>query len=224
MTAAVLFDFDGTLVHHPRHPIDFDGMRRGIRELIRDGRAGIEVEGLPHDVLGLVREGALRVESLDGPVGRRAFEAACARLILEEELRAAEGAEAAPGARELLAALDARGIAIAICTRNARAIVERLTTKLGIAYRVLVAREDTARPKPAPMHLRRALVQLGCSPRAAVFVGDHAMDALGARRAGLRSFGVPGTYPPSPAAIERAFLAHRPDVMLGSLLDLLPHL
>ncbi len=176
------------------------------------------------DVLGLLRDGAAFVEASAGSTARAAFEAAGERVILDEELRAAALATPAPGAAELLHTLAGRGIRIGVCTRNARAIVTRLASELGLVHEVLVAREDTPRPKPAPIHLRKALVQLRRSPREAAFVGDHAMDALGARRAGMRSFGVPSTHPPSPAAIERAFLAQRPDVMLPTLLDLLAHL
>lgn len=209
---AVLFDFDGTLVHSP---IDFDAMRRGVRAAA--SAHGVDTDELvPRDVLGLVETARARIVE---PAARAAFDRDAARAIEDEELRAAAEAVPAPDAVNVLRALRAARTAIAIVTRNSRPIVLEMAARFGLEHDVLVAREDTPRPKPAPIHLRRALVALGVSPRRAVFVGDHAMDALGAARAGMRSFGVPTPGRPT-AGPGSPFAARAPDVMLEGLGEL----
>lgn len=207
---AVLFDLDGTLVHSP---IDFAAMKVAVRAIAaRHGVGDLTAT----DVLGLLTQASGRVAQADRVRFRDEAEAA----ILSEELRAAREVVAAPGAPEVLGRLRDAGKKIAVVTRNSRQIARTVLADLALVHDVLVAREDTPRPKPAPIHLRRALVRLRVSPRNAVFVGDHAMDALGGRRAGMRTFGVP-----TPGdTTQAAFAAQRPDVMLEDLHALLAHL
>lgn len=209
---AALFDLDGTLVHSP---IDFAAMKTAVRAIAaRHGVASQALEAT--DVLGLLTQASRLVAEADRTRFRDEAEAA----ILGEELRASREVVAAPGAPEVLARIRASGRKIAIVTRNSRTIAQKVLADLALVHDVLVAREDTPRPKPAPIHLRIALVALRVSPRHAVFVGDHAMDALGGRRAGMRTFGVPT---PGDATFS-AFAAQRPDVMLEDLHALLAHL
>jgi len=207
---AVLFDLDGTLVHSP---IDFAAMKRAVRALA--ARHGVDALTAT-DVLGLLTQASALVAEADRPRFRDEAKAA----ILAEETRASREVVAAPGAPDVLARIRADGRKIAVVTRNSRTIAQKVLDDLALVHDVLVAREDTPRPKPAPMHLRRALVLLRVSPRNAVFVGDHAMDALGGRRAGMRTFGVPT---PGDTTLS-AFAAQRPDVMLEDLQALLAHL
>lgn len=207
---AVLFDLDGTLVHSP---IDFAAMKRAVRALAT--RHGVDALTAT-DVLGLLTQASALVAEADRPRFRDEAKAA----ILAEETRASREVVAAPGAPDVLARIRADGRKIAVVTRNSRTIAQKVLDDLALVHDVLVAREDTPRPKPAPMHLRRALVLLRVSPRNAVFVGDHAMDALGGRRAGMRTFGVPT---PGDTTLS-AFAAQRPDVMLEDLQALLAHL
>ena len=209
-TDAVLFDLDGTLVHSP---IDFAAMKAAVRAIAaRHGVADLTAT----DVLGLLTQASGRIAQADRVRFRDEAEAA----ILSEELRAAREVVAAPGAPEVLGRLRDAGKKIAVVTRNSRQIARTVLADLALVHDVLVAREDTPRPKPAPIHLRLALVRLRVSPRNAVFVGDHAMDALGGRRAGMRTFGVPTPGDTTHAA----FAAQRPDVMLEDLHALLAHL
>lgn len=208
--SAVLFDLDGTLVHSP---IDFAAMKAAVRAIAaRHGVADLTAT----DVLGLLTQASGRIAQADRVRFRDEAEAA----ILSEELRAAREVVAAPGAPEVLGRLRDAGKKIAVVTRNSRQIARTVLADLALVHDVLVAREDTPRPKPAPIHLRLALVRLRVSPRNAVFVGDHAMDALGGRRAGMRTFGVPTPGDTTHAA----FAAQRPDVMLEDLHALLAHL
>jgi len=203
---AVLFDLDGTLV---LSPIDFPAMRAAVRALALEEGASRALNA--PDVLGLVAEASLLVRD------RERFRARADAAILELELEAARSACPAPGVETTLAALCRGGVRIGVVTRNARSVASALLLRFALPHDVLVAREDTPRPKPSPMHLRRALVLLRVPKSRAVFVGDHAMDALGGRRAGLRTFGVPTGAP-------GAFDAAQPDVMLSCIDELLEHL
>lgn len=203
---AVLFDLDGTLV---LSPIDFGAMRRAVRTVAREEGAFRPLTA--PDVLGLVAEAAELVRD------KARFCARADAAILALELEAACSARPAPGAEATLAALGRGGVRIGIVTRNARSVAQAVLARLALPHDVLVARGDTPRPKPAPMHLRRALVLLRVPKSRAVFVGDHAMDALGGRRAGLRTFGVPTGAP-------GAFVTAQPDVMLTCIDELLEHL
>jgi HAD superfamily hydrolase (TIGR01509 family) len=203
---AVLFDLDGTLV---LSPIDFPAMRGAVRALALEEGASQPL--VSPDVLGLVREASDLVQDAER------FRARADAAILELELDAARSALLAPGVELTLSALSRGGVRIGIVTRNARSVASALLARFALPHDVLVAREDTPRPKPAPMHLRRALVLLRVPKSRAVFVGDHAMDALGGRRAGLRTFGVPTGAP-------GAFEAAQPDVMLARIDELLDHL
>ena len=202
----VLFDLDGTLV---LSPIDFAAMRAAVRTLALEEGALVPLQA--PDVLGLVAEAGLLVPD------KARFAARADAAILELELDAARSAQPAPGAEATLTALRRGGVRVGIVTRNARSVASAVLARFALPHDVLVAREDTPRPKPAPMHLRRALVLLGVPKSRAVFVGDHAMDALGGRRAGLRTFGVPTGAPGS-------FAAAQPDVMLARIDELLEHL
>lgn len=57
--------------------------------------------------------------------------------------------------------------------------------RLDHLFDVIVGAEDVSSTKPDPEGLLLALKKLGVSPRAALYVGDHAVDAEAARRAGM---------------------------------------
>jgi len=155
----VLFDMDGTLTI-PNH--DFRAIKAEM--------------GLAPNTMILEELERIETESPD-----RAREL---RAILERhEARAAESAEPRAGARQVVEGLHERGIRTGLITRNARRFVRLTLRRIGLAFDVVVARED-APPKPSPEPLHRACRQLGTSATRAWMVGDFKYDIEAGRAAG----------------------------------------
>src|SRR5262249_47642904 len=121
------------------------------------------------------------------------------------------------GAAEAVAALQARGLKVGVCSNKPRAFTRRLLEHLGLAGSVdlVLGPEDVPRPKPAPDMLRAALSRLGLKPEQALYGGDMVVDIDTARAAGLRVWVVP-TGSEERARLEEA----RPDRLLRDLHEL----
>jgi len=155
----VLFDMDGTLTI-PNH--DFSTIKAEM--------------GLPPNTM--ILEELERIEAEDPDRARKL------RTILERhEARAAESAEPRAGAREVVVGLHDRGIRTGLITRNARRFVRLTLHRIGLAFDVVVARED-APPKPSPEPLHRACRGLGTTTARAWMVGDFRYDIEAGRAAG----------------------------------------
>jgi pyrophosphatase PpaX len=75
---------------------------------------------------------------------------------------------------------------------------------------------DTLRKKPHPQPLRFALAKMKLGPEECVYVGDSPEDMQMAQRAGVRAIGVIGPFP-----TEKRLRAAKPDLLLGSINELL---
>jgi phosphoglycolate phosphatase len=178
MLRAALFDLDGTLVH--TH-IDFGAMKGAVLAIVAE--AGVETGPLrDRDSLAIVREVRQRL----GAEAPR-FVAKCEAAMVACELAALSGAEEAFDAASLLGWLRARDVKIGIVTRNSRPAVDLLLQRIPLPYDVLLTRHDVPRVKPDPIHLRLALERLGVEPAEAIMVGDHHLDIVAGRAAGMRS-------------------------------------
>lgn len=206
---AVIFDLDGTLV---TSDLDFPAMKAAVVRLARSwGLSDGSLESL--DILAAVEAAS---EQLDdrAPQFRAEAEAALARW----EMSGARSNSAFDGARRLLDALMDRGVRIGIVTRNSREAATMTLGRHSLPCDLLLTRSDVRRAKPQPEHLEEAVARLGVPARETLMVGDHWMDVLAGRRAGMRTVGVlhqspAGRFDPEP-----------PDIIvrdLGELLDLL---
>jgi phosphoglycolate phosphatase len=92
-----------------------------------------------------------------------------------------------PGTGELLAALDARGIAWGIVTNKLARFAEPLVAALGLGARAgcIVSGDTCARAKPFPDPLLEACRRLDLEPAACVYVGDDERDVQASRAAGM---------------------------------------
>jgi HAD superfamily hydrolase (TIGR01509 family) len=129
------------------------------------------------------------------------------------------GSEAVPlieGARAALDRLTGAGLTVALVTSGDRVRVERELILHGLdrIFGVVVCGPDTVNKKPHPEALLLALVRLAVPPGRAVYVGDSPEDVEMARNAGAWSVGVPGGFP-NVLALERS----RPDVLAPRLAD-----
>lgn len=202
---AVLFDFDGTLVYTR---IDFARMRRDVLALIAE--VGIDPAPL-RDLDSLAAIARASSELGDAA----SFRARAERVLLDIELAACAGAEAAPGALETLAWLRAKGVRVGIVTRNSTEAVQRVLESIRLPHDALLTRADTPRTKPDPVHLHLALERLATPPARAIMVGDHPMDVQAGKAAGTRTAGVLG-----PGDAPDKFTAAAPDAVLHELSEL----
>jgi HAD superfamily hydrolase (TIGR01509 family) len=101
------------------------------------------------------------------------------------------------GAGAQLQRLIDSGLLLGIVTSGDRSRVHRELGALGVEehFRVFVAGNDCEKKKPHPEGLLRALGELAIDAGEAVYVGDSPEDIEMARRANVRSIGIPGGFP-----------------------------
>jgi phosphoglycolate phosphatase len=181
---AAIFDLDGTLADTSADliaaanaamreggrgaPLDIDADRATA---FRGGRA-------------MLRLGLARVE---GVVDEAAVDALYPRLLahyadgIDRETRLYDGVEAA------LAALEAAGWRLGVCTNKPQGLTDVLLARLGVAERFRAVLGADALPvrKPDPRHLTETILRAGGACDRAVLVGDTVTDREAARAAGV---------------------------------------
>ena len=212
---AVLFDLDGTLVDTN---IDFPLMKESTLLLAESyGLSRKELAG--RAILEIVEEVRDRLAE-DGRLGEaRVFSTEAEELLEEIEVCHAQRTEPVEGAAELLEALRDARIKTGIVTRNCRKATDLSLELTGLSCDVVLTREDVERPKPDPSHLLAALDRLGAGPSRSLMIGDHTLDVVAGRTAGMWTVGfLRPNRPPS------FFDAVSPDAVITSLRELLDEL
>lgn len=194
---AILFDFDGVLVHS--EPLHFQAMRDSLA-----------AEGIPltesmyyEQCIGRDDRGAFRAlfERLGKPLSPRTL----LRLLATKSRRMREVIHegryhALPGVSELVRAL-ARHYPLAICSAGLRDEVEAMLEGIGLrdCFLVVTAAEDVEVGKPDPSGYLQTLRQLGdrtrraLTPRDALVVEDAPNVITHVKAAGFRTLGVAGS-------------------------------
>lgn len=183
---AVIFDLDDTLI---RSGIDYGEVKSSIiRFLVRSGvDEGLLNENMSNleiidRAIKYLREknfGEVRVKEIINSVHA---------MFNEAELKSLGKAMLMDGSIETLVALKGLGFKIGVVTNSCGTYSRRIFEMFSLSryIDVLVTRDDVTRHKPDPEHLLKALESLGVDVSEAVFVGDHLIDALCARKAGVK--------------------------------------
>ncbi len=182
---AVVFDFDGTLVHTD---IDFAAMRQGIVEHLRQwglGEPGLEESRYVLEIIAWAEE-----QLQHDPARQEQYRQEARTILHEVELPHCQRAEPFPGMPEALQRLRAAGRKVGIITRNSHEGVAAVLCRHPLVHDVLITRDDLSNVKPHQEHLEQALTALGVAASRALMVGDHATDIQCGQAAGVRTCGV----------------------------------
>jgi HAD superfamily hydrolase (TIGR01509 family) len=128
---------------------------------------------------------------LDSPGEGEALTDELHALVMAEVLA---GVPPRPGALELIDALRAAGVRLAVASNSRREFVEHALRTAGLAdgrFDVVVTADDVAAPKPAPDLYLSACSALGAAPERCAALEDSAVGVASAVAAGLYVVAVP---------------------------------
>ena len=186
---AVIFDLDDTLI---KSNIDFIEMRNAMihflahnlpfaieldtskstYEIIQYAVMMLNEHGLSNMILNVTNE--------------------LNRIMTDIEMKYMSKAKLIEGVVEALSNLKSKGIKIGILTRSCRKYTDEVLRASGLSALVndVAARDDSDSPKPDPSQVYYLMKKMNVKSHDVVMVGDHAIDWLCARNAGIRFVGV----------------------------------
>ncbi|RQT01122.1 HAD family hydrolase [Burkholderia seminalis] len=176
---AVIFDFDLTLADSSAAIVECTEYALHRLGAARATPAQIGA------VIGLTLPQMFR--SLTGETEAARADAFARHFVARADEIMVPGTRIYPEVPPLLARLREQGLAVAIVSSKFRYRIEAILERNGLQslVDVLIGGEDVQRHKPDPEGLVLALARLGLPAAAAIYVGDHAVDAQAAERAGL---------------------------------------
>jgi HAD superfamily hydrolase (TIGR01509 family) len=175
---SIVFDFDGVLVDSEPYWEKADA-----RLVEAEGKA-LDPEA-KKAVIGLKQEVSIRmILAMHGIGGDPGVFMRRRERMMEDYYR--NDIPLHPGARETLAALERRGLLLAVASSTPKRLVELSLNHHGIRghFRHVVSAEEVVHGKPAPDVFLLALDRLGVPPAEAVVVEDSMPGILGAKAAG----------------------------------------
>lgn len=202
MYSLVIFDFDGTLADSAAW---FRGALRAMSEKhgFRSVTSDAEVEHLR----------GLRTREIIAALGISTWQLPLLAVEFRQLALAAAGTITLfPGVDELLDALAARGVVVAVVSSNAEATVRRV---LGARASRVAHLSCGASLFGKASKLTQLVRRLGVSPEAVLCVGDETRDVEAAHEAGLGCAAVTWGY-----ATEAALRAASPDMIVTQVEDL----
>jgi len=183
---AVIFDYDGTLVHLN---IDFSVMRQGVEKFLAD--YGIEPTALKELYILEMIDEAARLISEGNPSEGPCFYHKAHELVTEHEVRAAEKGKILPGVINMLRLLEKQGVKIGIITRNCNKAVKIVFPNIEDFCDVFIPRDYVTRVKPHPDHLAVTMKKMAVNnPACCLTVGDHVLDIEVGKYMGMKTAGV----------------------------------
>ncbi len=184
--SGILFNFDGTLI---QSSINFKEMKSEIISLL--GSLGATVNGLTPEkaTVEIVDEGIKRLR-LKGRNDEFMFKVE--KIMDSFELKGVNNAKVIPGIQESLRKLKERNYKLAIITRSCKEYTKKVLERTGLSNFIdlSLSRDEVENPKPSAEHLLKALENLNLKPEEALMVGDHKLDYISAKKAGVKFIGV----------------------------------
>ncbi|MCD6466005.1 HAD family hydrolase [Candidatus Bathyarchaeota archaeon] len=179
---AIVFDLDNTLIESG---INFRGMKTSIINLFVN--MGVASNLLNESMLNLEIIKASE-EYLSKKMSKERVKEILKKadeIMNKFEMESLRDARLMKDTIDVLKFLDEMGFKIGIVTNGCRKYAEKIINMFGLGKHVdaLVARDDVSHPKPDPRHLQHILNILNVSAEEAVFIGDHWIDAICAKRA-----------------------------------------
>jgi len=179
----LVFDFDGTLANLT---IDFEKIKRKIL-LLAEIFFEYKVEGLEgYPLLECIEELTNRLKMRDIDLSKE-FNTRCRLILVDMEMRAARRGSLFAYTKQVLMDLKQSGIKLGIITRNCTPAIKMVFPDLDDYVDILLTREDVPRVKPDPVHVSEAIKEMGVESKQVLVVGDHPIDILCAKKAGVKS-------------------------------------
>ena len=180
---AVIFDFDLTLADSSAAIVACT--EYALHQLDAAGATPAQIAA----VIGLPLHEMFRL--LTGETEPARADAFARHFVVRADEIMVRGTRIYPEVPPLLARLREQGLAVASVSSKFRYRIEALLAlnQLQSLVDVLIGGEDVQRHKPDPEGLVLALARLGLPARSAIYVGDHAVDAQAAERAGVAFVG-----------------------------------
>ncbi|MGV2984573.1 HAD family hydrolase [Microbacterium sp. AGC85] len=195
LPAAVLWDMDGTIVDTERHWI------AAAERMLADAGIAAPQNALDRLVGLALPDGARVIRELGGSGSGDALLEHWIELATAHTRR--EGITWRPGARNLLAALGATGVPLALVTMSYRDYADEILAALPPGtFDITVTGDEVSRGKPSPDAYLRAAELLGVDPADCVAIEDSPVGLAAARAAGAATIGVPHDVPLVEAAAD----------------------
>lgn len=182
---AVLFDMDGTLVDSEKV------WSVGLDELAHHHGAVLSAAART-SMIGTSMAESMQI--LHADIGRPGLDPRDSVVWLEDRVRElfAEGLVWRDGARELLDAVRAAGLPMALVTATSRHLVDVALVTIGAHYfDAVVAGDEIGNVKPHPEPYLTAAALVGADPRRCVAIEDSPNGVRSAQAAGCAVIGVP---------------------------------
>ncbi len=196
--ATIVFDLDGTLVETAP---DLVGTLNVL--LTREGIAPLPL-AQARNLIGQGAKALLRrgFEAAGAPLPPEKLDALFVDFLSHYLEHIADESRPFDGVLEAMAAMEAEGARMAVCTNKRTDLSVALLERLGIAGRfaAIVGGDAVSAQKPAAIHLTETIARAGGRADRAVMIGDSISDAGAARAAGVPLVLVSFGYTDTPAA------------------------
>ncbi len=183
MIRAIIFDFDGTLAK-----LTLD--KRRAKDRIQE----IAGKYMDPDVARRLEQHYVveTIYAIEEHCGARAecFREDAFQALSELELEGAKGKDVFPFTRDVLRALHARHLKLAILSRSCRAALRLAFPDADEYVDAVSTRDDTRYAKPHPSHMKGVLSLLGVDPSEAMYVGDQRSDIATGKAGNMRTVAV----------------------------------